>query len=44
MKILDFRTFLPNSLLIFKNLLAFQQAWLLAGKAKQYMPELQSNL
>jgi methionine biosynthesis protein MetW len=33
MKILDFRTFLPEPLLIFKNLLAFQQAWLLAGKA-----------
>jgi methionine biosynthesis protein MetW len=34
MKILDFRTFLPDSLLIFKNLLAFQQAWLLAGKSQ----------
>jgi methionine biosynthesis protein MetW len=31
-KILDFRAFLPEPLLIFKNLLAFQQAWLLAGK------------
>jgi methionine biosynthesis protein MetW len=34
MKILDFRTFLPDSLLIFKNLLSFQQAWLLAGKSQ----------
>jgi methionine biosynthesis protein MetW len=34
MSILDFRTFLPDSLLIFKNLLAFQQAWLLAGKSQ----------
>jgi methionine biosynthesis protein MetW len=33
-KILDFRTFLPDSLLIFKNFLAFQQAWLLAGKSQ----------
>jgi len=31
-KILEFRTFLPNHLMKFKNLLAWQQCWLLSPK------------
>ena len=40
MQILEFRTFLPNHLMKFKNLLAWQQCWLISPKRnnKQQSP------